>query len=132
MNNEQEQQKPVEEKKENFLKQFNKMALVSMAIGLVIIIMGFVVIGKNVSVNTHYAHSYDVDYAAFGADFYTEIYGASDVIVSALDDINGGIGQISQSMAVLANVVQYPIGMLIIALGLGVIAVSCNNLKKNN
>ena len=132
MNNEQEQQKPVEEKKESFLKQFNTMALVSMAIGLVIIIMGFAVIGKDVSVNTHHANAYDVDYAAFGADFYTEIYGASDVIVSALDDINGGIGQISQSMVVLANVVQYPIGMLIVALGLGVIAVSCNNLKKNN
>lgn len=34
------------------------------------------------------AENYDLPYAAFGADFYTDIYEGSDLIVDALDDIN--------------------------------------------
>lgn len=87
---------------------------------------------KEVSIETYNAKHYDADYAAFGGYFYTEIYGASDIIVDELNDINGGVEVLSESMAAMANVIYYPVGMMIVALGLGVVAVSCNHIKKEN
>lgn len=113
-------------------KKFNVMSIISLLLGVVIIIMGFSVMNKEISIDTYNAKHYDADYAAFGGDFYTEIYGASDIIVDELNDINGGVEVLSESIAALANVIYYPIGMMIIALGLGVVAVSCNHLKKEN
>lgn len=110
----------------------NVMSVISLLLGVVIIVMGITVMNKEVSIDTYSAKHYDADYAAFGGDFYTEIYGASDIIVDELDDINGGIEVLSESMAAAANIIYYPIGMMIIALGLGVVAVSCNHLKKEN
>ena len=112
--------------------KINVMAIVSLIIGAVIIIMGIVVMNKEVSMEEHSAGYYNADYAAFGGDFYTEIYGATDIIVDELNDINGGIEVISQSVASAANVIYYPIGMMIIAIGLSVVAISCNHLKKGN
>ena len=80
--------------------------------------------------DTYSAKHYDADYAAFGGDFYTEIYGASDMIIDELDDINGGLEIISESMETIANSIYYPIGMMIIAFGIGVIAISFNHIKK--
>lgn len=113
-------------------KKFNVMSIISLLLGVVIIIMGFSVMNKEISIDTYNAKHYDADYAAFGGDFYTEIYGASDIIVDELNDINGGVEVLSESISALANVIYYPIGMMIIALGLGVVAVSCNHLKKEN
>lgn len=118
--------------KEKTAKKFNVMSIISLLLGVVIIIMGITVMNKEVSIDTYNAKHYDADYAAFGGDFYTEIYGASDIIVDELNDINGGVEVLSESIAALANVVYYPIGMMIIALGLGVVAVSCNHIKKEN
>ena len=111
-------------------KKVNVRSIVSLVLGIVIIIMGVLVMNKEVSVDTYTAKHYDAEYVAFGGDFYTEIYGASDIIVDELSDINGGIGLLSESMAVVANSIYYPIGMMIIALGLGVVAISCNHMKK--
>ena len=47
-----------------------------------------------------------------------------------LNDINGGIGELSESLNKMANVIYYPIGTMIEAMGLGVIAVSCMHLMK--
>lgn len=113
-------------------KNFNVMSVVSLLLGVVIIIMGIVVINKEVSIDTYSAEYYNADYAAFGGDFYTEIYRASDIIVDELNDINGGVELLSESMAAIANVIYYPVGMIIIALGLGVVAMSCNHIKKEN
>ena len=85
---------------------------------------------KDVYVSTHRAKTYSVDSARFGADFYTEMYNASDVMVDELNDINGGISDMSRSMDEVAEIVCFSVGMLIVALGIGVIAVSCNFIKK--
>lgn len=108
------------------------MSLISFFFGIVIIIMGIVVMNKDVSIDTYTAKDYDVDYAAFGGDFYTEIYGASDTIVDELNDINSGVAVLSESISAIANVIYYPIGMMIIAIGLSVIALSCSQIKKEN
>ena len=113
-------------------KKFNVMSIISLLLGVVIIIMGITVMNKEVSIETYNAKHYDADYAAFGGYFYTEIYGASDIIVDELNDINGGVEVLSESMAAMANVIYYPVGMMIVALGLGVVAVSCNHIKKEN
>lgn len=118
--------------KENGTKKFNVMSIISLLLGVVIIIMGITVMNKEVSLDTYTAKHYDVDYVAFGGDFYTEIYGASDMIVDELNDINGGVEVLSESMVAMANVIYYPVGMMIIALGLGVVAVSCNHITKEN
>ena len=113
-------------------KKINVMPIISLLFGVVIIIMGITVMNKEVSIDTYSAKRYDVDYAAFGGDFYTEIYRASDIIVDELNDINGGIEALSESMAAMANAIYYPAGMIIVSLGLGVVAASCNHIKKEN
>lgn len=113
--------------------KINIMPVISLLLGVVIIIMGITVKNKEVSIDTYSAKNYDAEGAAFGGDFYTEIYGASDMIVDELNDINRGVEALSESMEVMANAVYYPIGMAIIAIGIGVIAVSCSFvLKKEN
>lgn len=86
--------------------KINFMTVISLILGVVIIVMGAKVakMKVDVDVDTFTPKHYDADTAVFGADFYTEIYEATDT---------------------MANAIYYPIGMLIIALGLGVIAVSC-------
>lgn len=111
-------------------KKFNVMSIFSFLIGVVIVIMGITVMNKDVNIYTYYANPYNADYAAFGGDFYTEIYGVCDIIVDELDDINGGIEALSKSMETMANVIYYPIGMMIIALGLGVLAISFIHIKE--
>ena len=110
--------------------RLNIMAVVSLLIGIEIMIMGTNMMHKEVSIDTYSAKHYDIDYAAFGADFYTDIYEASDVIVDELSDINGGMEKISESMAKMANVIYEPIGMMIVAIGMGVAALSCKDLLK--
>lgn len=113
-------------------KKLNIMPIISLLLGVVIIVMGISVINKSVSIDTYSASHYDADTAKFGGDFYTSIYKASDIIVDELNDINGGIGILSESMSIMVNAIYYPIGMMIIAIGLGVVAVSCNHIKKEN
>lgn len=110
--------------------RFNVMPTISLFLGIVVIVMGMVVMKKQVNIDTYTAKHYDAEYAAFGADFYTEIYGASDIIVDELNDINGGVALLSESMVSVANIIYYPIGMLIIAVGIGVISVSLVHIKK--
>lgn len=112
--------------------KLNIMAVVSLLIGIAIVIMGMNVMHKEANISTYSAKHYDIDYAAFGADFYTDIYEASDVIVDELSDINGGMEKISESIAEMANGIYEPIGMMIMAIGLGVIAVSCKDILKQN
>lgn len=131
---------PIEEAKTEYeatvktqpAKKFNVMPIISLSLGIIIIIMGITVTLKKVNIDTYSAKSYNADYAAFGGDFYTEIYKASDIIVDELNDINGGVEVLSESIVAMANVIYYPIGMMIIALGLGVVAVSCNHIKREN
>lgn len=108
------------------------MSVIALILGIVIIVMGAKVMKMKVDVDTYSAKHYDAEYAAFGGDFYTEIYGATDTIVDELDDINSGIATLSESIADISNTIYYPIGMMIIALGLGVVAISCIHILKEN
>lgn len=110
----------------------NFMPFVSLAIGIIILIMGFTVVSKKTAISTHNAFYHDVPSAAFGADFYTEIYGATDKIADELNDINRGVEVLSNSLNDIAKVIYFSAGMLIIAVGLGTIAFSCIYIKKDH
>ena len=63
-------------------------------IGLVVIVLGASFQPEATSYDLtektfkYAAENYNLQYCAFGGDFYTEIYAASDMIVDVLDDIN--------------------------------------------
>ena len=113
-------------------KKINVPSIVSLFLGIVIVAMGVMVMNKETDIPTYTAQRYNVNNAAFGADFYTEIYNASAVIVGELNDINSGVEVLSETMAVVANIIYYPVGMLIIALGIAIVAGSCNHLRREN
>ena len=119
---------------EGTLKRLNLVSIFSLFLGVLIVIMGIVVMNKEVGVDTYTAKHYSVDSAAFGGDFYTEIYGATDIIVDELNDINSGVEVLSESMITMGNLICYSVGMMMIALGFAVVAISCNHLlnKKDN
>lgn len=102
----------------------NFAALASLVLGIVIIIMGSSVMNKNADLAVYKANPYDADYAAFGGDFYTEIYAVTDMIVDELNDMNNGIATVSRAVVAEVNTVYYTTGMLMIAIGLGVIAIA--------
>lgn len=117
-------------------------AIITAVIGIVVIILGATLMGETanhaVDDNSfrYVAENYNADYASFGGDFYTYIYGASDTIVDELDDINKAMetvvkAQNSINAAVTANVlatddlidtVNHVGGMIIIAIGLSILA----------
>lgn len=112
------------------LKRFNIMPFISLFLGIVIIIMGITIKNKDASLDIYLAKNYNIENIEFGGDFYTEIYAASDMIVDELSDINKGVESLSQSIASSTNVIYYSTGMLIIAIGTAVVAISCNNIKR--
>ena len=117
-------------------------AIITAIIGIVVIILGVTIMDKtanhSVDDNTfrYSAGEYDVDYASFGADFYTYMYKSNDVIVDELDDINKALetvvkAQNSINAAVTANVeatddlidtVNDVGGMVVISIGLAILA----------
>lgn len=107
------------------------LPIISLVIGVVIVIMGFMLLTHKSNIEVYDARIYDVDKVAFGADFYTEIYNASDTIVDELNDINGGIAVISNSLASVIEAIYYGGGMVVIALGLGIVAISFMNINKS-
>lgn len=106
------------------------MAIISLIIGVIIAVLGFVVLSHKANIESYDAKIYNVDKAVFGADFYTEIYGASDTIVDELSDINGGMSLLSTSIISVINAIYNSSGMIIIAIGLCVISISLMNLGK--
>ena len=108
----------------------NILPLISLAIGVVILLLGIVTAFRKADVTPYEAQRYSVSHVTFGADFYTEIYNASDTIVEELSDMNGGLAVLSASAVSAINAVYFSAGMIVIALGLGTIAVSCVFLKK--
>ena len=110
---------------------FTSIALI---IGLITIIMGYKVMSHDVEAELHNAGMYDVGFNAFGGDFYTEIYKASDTIVDELNSINHGISIVSNSMKSTIKAIYYGSGMVIIAIGLGITAfplIEFGKQKKN-
>lgn len=110
----------------------NIAALISLVLGIAIIGMGFGITNKKFDIEEYDASRYSVDSARFGGDFYTEIYGAVDTAVDGISAINGGVAVLSTSMVQLAEVVTYSAGMIIVAVGMGVTAVSVLHIKKKD
>lgn len=102
----------------------------SLTIGFIII--GIIAATKKPDMKIYSAETFDVESATFGADFYTEIYQANDTIVNELNQINDGVETLSASMKSMAEVIYFAAGMIIIAIGLGMNAISCNSIKKRN
>lgn len=111
-------------------RKINICAAIALIIGCLVLFMGSSLIKKAAYSDAHEASSYQVDSAVFGADFYTEIYQASDTIVDELSDINSGIATVSESVNAQINAIYYTAGMIIIALGLVIISVSIININK--
>lgn len=106
---------------------FTSIALV---IGIITVLMGFKIVSHDVDAKIHKTNMYDVGYSAFGGDFYTEIYKASDTIVDELNSINNGMFTITNSMKSTIKVIYYCSGMIIIAIGLGITAFSLIEMGK--
>ena len=113
------------------MKKINYFSAISFLLGIIVVFVGFSVRNKQIDIKSYSAKHYSVEYASFGADFYTYIYGASDTIVDELDSINSGVAQIADIMAISANAIFYPIGMVIIAIGIGIISYSLIHIKKD-
>lgn len=132
-------------------KEFNVGAIISLLIGVVIVIFGVIIMNQDADISTHSARydthlalPYDIINYSFGADFYTEMYEASNTIVDELDDINKGLGIVSKGIASvdsgvsnisyatkeLADIINYAAGVITIAVGMGVVAVSCIHMSK--
>lgn len=124
------QPKISKEKEVHSKKKVNIMPLISLVIGIIVFILGCTLLNHKYSLETYSARSYNVDSAAFGADFYTEIYGASDTIVDELSDINGGIATISGAFTEIVYAIYFSGGIIVIALGLGIVAMSLLHIGK--
>ena len=112
--------------------KFNLFAIVSMLIGVVILFIGISLSKEERDLTLYEAKQYNVESVAFGADFYTEIYGASDTIVDELNSINLGIESLSASLSSFAGIITHTVGMVIIAIGLATISISVTQLKRRD
>lgn len=110
--------------------KINPFAIVSILVGVVILILGINLSKEELNVEQYYAKQYSVDYAAFGGDFYTEIYGASDTIVDELNSINGGLQSLSTSISSITGTITHVSSMIIIAIGLATISGSLLHIRK--
>lgn len=119
-------------------------AIVIAAIGAVVIVLGTRLMEEPAQHTIGYqrasysAQSFDVEYAKFGADFYSYIYGASDTIVDELNAINKALETVVSAENSISNAVSANInatddlnravcevgGTVVIAIGLGIVAYS--------
>lgn len=126
------------------------MSIVSVVIGIVIVALGIAITSEkpdNFMLEDNYyrydAQEYDLDYASFGADFYTYIYGSTDMIVDQLSDINkafetivkaqnASIEALSVNVSALNSLISTTSktnGLVMIAIGLAVLAYALNALS---
>ena len=83
--------------------------LVTAGIGILVILLGIILVCLSPSFETssgsisYDPSSYNADYAEFGADFYTYMYSASDIIVDELNDINEGLGEVVKAQKYINN-----------------------------
>ncbi len=110
--------------------KINVGAVIALVLGCIVLFMGSSLVKKTSNKDTYEASLYQVDSAKFGADFYTEIYQASDTIVDELNDINNGIATISESTNAQIDAIYYASGMIVIALGLAIVSISAINIYK--
>ena len=122
---------PEENKKPASKKsKINILAVITLAVGIVIFIMGVQVKNKHLDIEAYKASQYEVESYSFGADFFTEIYKVVETVADVINDVNGGIASVSESVIEFSDMVTYSAGMIIIAIGLGVIVISVLHIKK--
>lgn len=107
------------------------MPFIGILLGIIIVCLGIFVTKTEVNIESHTSNGYKVDSAIFGADFYTEIYEASDTIVDELSEINSGVAILSESIVEIINAIYFSAGMMICTIGIAVIGISCVHIKKN-
>ena len=125
-------------------------AIICVIIGIVVLILGITFDGEPAEYSagsggvSYSAGNYSVSGASFGADFYTYIYGSTDVIVDELDELNHAVetvvdGENSVRRAVSANIdatngviraINAASKLLIISFGLGILAFGLNAVGK--
>lgn len=123
-------------------------AIATLIIAVVVVVMGISLMNtdSNFSVKkTSYSYDasyYDAEYAAFGADFYTYMYEATDIIVSELNDISYAISTLVEAQNSLNSAIAKSVeatnsiisnlckagGMIVIAIGLVLFVVGLNSL----
>lgn len=123
-------------------------SIICFILGIVVIILGTRLVAEpadhSVEDNTfrYSATDYDLPHAAFGADFYTDIYEGSDYIVDVLDDINKSMETVVKAEngiyeATAANIkatddlidtIYEVSGMIVIAIGAVIVAYGIANI----
>ena len=122
---------PLKKKKEKKNSSVSLCACLALIIGVIIIGMGAYTTTKSAGVKVHTAKTYEAEYAAFGADFYTEIYGATKAASDSLNNIDAGLAIVSKDANSIINAMYFSTGMIIMAIGGAVVAVSITKLRKN-
>lgn len=106
-------------------------AIVIAVIGLIVVIMGASISGKDADTSSYSfsAGYFDIPGASFGADFYTYMYDGSDTIVEELYNLNIGVAEVIDAQnyqikkaAETTEAVYKTGGMIVIAIGLAIIA----------
>lgn len=105
-------------------------SVIALIIGICIIALGVTVYDEKVGISTHSSKYNSVLSYSFGADFYTEMYNASSTMVSELNDIDSGLAVATSGIQNLGYIIYKSVGMLIIVLGLGVVAIAIINIQK--
>lgn len=123
---------PQSHSKKDLFSSVNIPSIIALLLGVIIIVLGVSLLKKDISIDSYRAKTYDAEYTAFGGDFYTSIYGATDIIVDELSDINGGIQSLSENLVVIVETIYYVSGVIVISLGLGVVSTSCIHLLKKD
>ena len=123
-------------------------SIICVVLGIVAIVIGTTIAAEpanhSVEDNTYRYSATDIDlpYAAFGADFYTDIYEGSDYIVDVLDEINksmetvvkaeNGIYEATaaniEATDDLINTIYKVAGIIVIAIGLMILAYGIGNV----
>ena len=125
-------------------------AIVCIVIGIAVIVLGIGIkpdfddhaVSKNYY--SYSAKDYDLPYAKFGADFYTDIYQGSDYIVDVTNDINKSIETVVNAQngiyaATAANIdatdalieTVYEVSrIIVISIGLGILALGLVSFGK--
>ncbi len=106
-----------------------KLPLVSLAIGIVIIIMGTMIALKGPKSGSHNTEDAYIGSYSFGADYYTESYNAAYQTVQKLNSIDKGIGTTTYNLEKIEGCIYIVSGMMIIAMGLATCAISLCFLK---
>ncbi len=102
-----------------------KITSIAVAVIAIIVIILGVTLRFDASGYYHSAGYYDAESAAFGADFYSYIYEATDIIVDELYEINQGVAEmVSAQSAALQGFEAVVKGcrLIVIAIGLALLA----------